>query len=206
MGGPASVTIKRILLRHGVNPAPDRKRQYSWATFIQAHLSALAAMDFFTVEVVTMVGIVRMHVLFVIELANRAVEIAGVTRDPDGAWMRQIGRNLLDPDEGILRGKKYVILDRDPVFTEAFREMLRGAGVKPLRLPARSPNLNAYAERFVLLVRSECLDLVIPLERNHQGMGNKLLQGRPAPANTNGVVLRRERVGGLLSYYHREAA
>jgi transposase InsO family protein len=217
-------TIKRILLRQGVEPAPERKRQYPWATFIRVHLNALAAMDFFTVEVVTMMGVVRMHVLFAIDLASRAVEIAGVTRDPDGSWVQQIARNLLDPDEGILRGKRYVILDRDPVFTEAFREMLRGAGVKPLRLPARSPNLNAFAERFVLSVRSECLDLVVPLgeahlrqvlseylvhyhlERNHQGMGNLLLQGKPAPASSHRLVRRRERLGGLLSCYHREAA
>ena len=102
--------------------------------------------------------------------------------------------------------------------------MLRRAGVKPLVLPARSPNLNAYAERFVLSIKSECLDRIVPLgekhlrraigdgrahyhgERNHQGLDNVLLQVSPAPANENGRVLRRERLGGLLNYYHRDAA
>lgn len=95
---------------------------------------------------------------FVLRLEmGQALEIAGITRNSNGGWMKQIARNLLDPDDGILRGKGYLVMDRAPVFTEAFREMLGRAGVKPLRLPARSPNLNAFAERFVLSVRSECL-------------------------------------------------
>ena len=83
-------TIKRILLEAGVDPAPTRKRQYSWATFIRAHLGALAAMEFFTVEVVTMFGLVRIQVLFVLDLASRVVEIAGMAHDPGGDWMKQV--------------------------------------------------------------------------------------------------------------------
>ena len=138
--------------------------------------------------------------------------------------MKQMARNLLDADDGFLREKRYLILDRDPLYTKEFRQMLRRAGVKPLLLPARSPNLNAYAERFVLSIKSECLDRIVPLgeghlrraigeylvhyhgERNHQGLDNVLLQGTPAPANENGRVQRRERLGGLLNYYHRNAA
>jgi hypothetical protein len=128
-----------------------------------------------------------------------------------GEWIKQMGRNLLDADDGFLHGKRYVILDRDPLYTKEFRQMLRGAGVKPLLLPARSPNLNAYAERFVLSIKSECLDRIVPLgekhlrraigeylahyhgERNHQGLDNVLLKSAPASANENGRVLRRER-------------
>jgi hypothetical protein len=124
----------------------------------------------------------------VIDIGSRIVEVVGLAKDPGGEWMKQMARNLLDPDDGFLRGKRYLILDRDPLYTKEFREMLRGAGVKPMLLPARSPNLNAYAERFVLSIKSECLDRIVPLgeghlrraigeylahyhgERNHQGL------------------------------------
>src|SRR5450432_3863847 len=217
-------TVERILAEHGIEPAPERKRQYSWATLIKAHLGVIAGMDFFTVEVVTAMGLARYHVLFVIDIGSRFVEVVGLVRNLGGEWMKQMARNLLDADDGFLRGKRYLTLDRDPLYTKEFRQMLRGAGVKPLRLPARSPNLNAYAERFVLSVKSECLDRIVPLgeghlrraigeylvhyhsERNHQGLDNVLLKGAPMPANENGRVLRRERLGGLLNYYHRDAA
>jgi putative transposase len=138
--------------------------------------------------------------------------------------MKQMARNLLDVYDGFLREKRYLILDRDPLYTEEIRQMPRGAGLKPLLVPARSPNLNAYAERFVLSIKSECLDRIVPLgerhlrrpiveylahyhgERNHQGLGNVLLRGSPDPANENGRVQRRERLGGLLDFYHRTAA
>ena len=216
-------TIKRILRERGIEPAPLRRRRYSWATFIKAHLSGMAAADFFTVEVLSLLGLVRYHVLFVIDLATRKVEIAGMSRGPDGLWMDQMARNLLDAADGFLLGKRYLILDRDPLYTKEFRAMLRRGGVKVIRLPPSSPNLNAYAERFVLSIRTECLDRIVPLgeahlrrsiseylrhyhaERNHQGLGNVLIEGAPSPANTNGRVERRERLGGLLNFYRRAA-
>ena len=208
----------------GIEPAPLRRRRYSWATFIKAHLSGMAAADFFTVEVLSLLGLVRYHVLFVIDLATRKVEIAGMSRGPDGLWMDEMARNLLDAADGFLLGKRYLILDRDPLYTKEFRAMLRRGGVKVIRLPPSSPNLNAYAERFVLSIRTECLDRIVPLgeahlrrsiseylrhyhaERNHQGLGNALIEGAPSPANTNGRVERRERLGGLLNFYTRAAA
>ena len=120
-------------------------------------------------------------------------------------------------------GKRYLIHDRDPLFTEAVRGLLRDSGVKPLRLPANSPNLNAYAERFVLSIRRECLDRFVPLserhlrtavteyvvhyhtERNHQGLGNELITPLPASANDAGPIVSRERLGGILNYYCRAA-
>jgi transposase InsO family protein len=123
----------------------------------------MVAADFFTVDVVSLLGLVRYHVLFVIDLATRKVEIAGISRSPDGVWMAQIGRNLLDAENGFLLGKRYLILDRDPLYTKEFRAMLRRGGVKVIRLPPSSPNLNAYAERFVLSIRTECLDRIVPL-------------------------------------------
>jgi transposase InsO family protein len=163
-------------------------------------------------------------VLFLIDLKTRRVQIAGIVHDPHEAWMKQVARSLTDAVDGFLLGKRYLIMDRDPVFTRAFRLMLADSGVKSVRLPARSPNLNAYAERFVRSIKSECLRRVIPLgenhlrdlirefaahyhlERNHQGLGNQLIQ----PANDNsavtGPVLRRKRIGGLLNFYYRNAA
>jgi len=217
-------TIERILREHGIEPAPERKRQYSWATFIKAHLGVIAGMDFFTVEVVTALGLVRYHVLFVIDIGSRMVEVVGVARNPGGEWMKQMARNLLDADDGFLRGKRHLILDRDPLYTKEFRQMLRGAGVKPLLLPAQSPNLNAYAERFVLSIKSECFDRIVPLgegrlgraigeyvehyhgERNHQGLDNRLIIPDESHAGNRGPIRRRERLGSMLNYYYRAAA
>ena len=217
-------TVKRMLAEAGISPAPERRRGMSWKSFLRAHWEAIAAADFFTVEVLTLHGLRRYLVFFVIELKTRRVEIAGIVHQPDGEWMMQVGRNLLDAAEGFLLRKRYLILDRDPLYTAAFRRLLRDANVKPLRLPARSPNLNAYAERFVRSIRGDCLNHVVLLgeqhlrtvvreyvahyhtERNHQGLGNALVALLPAVAIAKGAVQRRRRLGGLLSYYHREAA
>ncbi|NOY94762.1 MAG: transposase [Deltaproteobacteria bacterium] len=216
-------TIARILEEAGLTPAPERGERTRWSTFLKSHWHSRAAADFFTVEVLSLRGLVRYHVFFVIELTTRRVEIAAVRHAPDGAFMEQVARNLTDVTDGFLRGKRYLILDRDPLYTKAFRRTLREAGVKPLLLPTRSPNLNAFAERFVLSVKSECLNRIIPLseahlryilrqyaqhyhlERNHQGLDNALIESRASPANTNGRVVRRTRLGGFLSFYQRAA-
>ena len=219
-------TIKNILLAHGLEPAPERGRHTSWHTFIKSHLGAIAGADFFTIEVLRGFGLVRYFVFFVIDIGTRRVHIAGITNQPSEAWMRQIARNLTDCVDGFLKQTRYLILDRDPLYTHAFREMLKGSGMKVVRLPARSPDLNSYAERWVRSVRSECLSRVIPLgerhlrhllteylihyhqERNHQGLGNRIIE--PLAADTNagkGIIRRRERAGGVLNYYYyREAA
>jgi putative transposase len=94
-------------------------------------------------------------VLFIIDLSTRRIHIAGIASEPDAAWMSQMSRNLTDAADGFLMGKRYLIHDRDPLFTEAFRETLAAAGVQVVRLPPRSPNLNAYAERFVRTIRAD---------------------------------------------------
>ena len=216
-------TIKRILLENGFDPAPLRKKGMSWETFLKAHWGAIAATDFFSVEVLTRTGLVRYFVLFIIDLRTRRVEIAGIARRPDGEWMKQIARNLTDAEDGFLNGARYLIHDRDPLFTDAFRELLKLSGVKTVKLPARSPDLNAYAERFVLSIRSECLDQIIPLgerhlqkavreytehyhvERNHQGRGNELIETPCEEPNMDGAVECQERLGGVLKYYRRAA-
>jgi transposase InsO family protein len=196
----------------------------SWETFLKAHWGAIAATDFFSVEVLTRVGLVRYFVLFVIDLKTRRVEVAGIVPQPDGDWMKQIARNLTDCDSGFLNGVRYLIHDRDPLFTERFREILKPSGVKTVKLPARSPDLNAYAERFVLSVKSECLAKIIPLgerhlrkavkeytehyhlERNHQGLDNELIEKLTGRPNMDAPVECRERLGGILKYYRRRAA
>ena len=196
----------------------------SWKTFLRAHWGAIVATDFFSVEVLTRRGLVRYFVLFVIDLETRRVGIAGIAQQPDGQWMKQIARNLTDVDEGVLNGTRYLIHDRDPLFTEAFREVLGSSGVRTVKLPARSPNLNAYAERFVRSIKSECLAQIIPLgerhlrtavkeytehyhlERNHQGLENELIEERSDELDMNAAIECRERVGGVLKYYDRRAA
>ena len=216
-------TIKQILKDKGIVPAPERSGRTPWRTFLKAHWDGLAAADFFTVEVLTMGGLVRYFVFFVMRLKTRTVEIAGITCQPTEAWMKQIGRNLTDAHDGFLRGMKYLILDRDPLFTAAFRRLLRESGVKPQLLPARSPNLNAHAERFVLSAKSEILERIVPLgeghlraavrefvdhyheERPHQGLGNEFISPWQK-SRGRGPVRRRERLGGMLKFYYREAA
>ena len=159
----------------------------------------------------------------VIDLATRRVEIGGIVHEPAGKWMMQVARNLLDADDGFLLGKTHLIMDRDPLFTAEVRGFLKRGGVEPLRLPARSPNLNAFAERFVLSIKSECLNRIILFgeahlrlavkeyvahynrERPHQGLGGAFVVP-PANENATGPIECEERLGGLLRFYHRQAA
>ncbi len=215
-------TVRRILKEQGIDPAPKRLKRMPWSTFLKAHWEAIAAADFFTVEVLSRVGLIRYVVFFVIDLPTRKVEIAGIAPIPDGLWMEQVARNLIDDFSGFLREKRFLIHDRDPLFTRGFRELLQNAGVTSVRLPPRSPNLNAFAERFVLSIKSGCLSRMVilgerhlrraigefvehyHLERTHQGLDNRLIEGVPEQAS--GRVARRERLGGLLNHYYREAA
>ena len=218
-------TVKRILRDHGIEPAPERGERTPWKTFLQAHWEGLAAADFFTVEVLTLSGLVRYHVLFVVRLKTRAVEIAGIACEPAGEWMKQVARNLTAAGDGLCLGVTHLLVDRDPLFTEEFRRMLLDSGVKVLRLPARSPNLNAYAERYVLSIKSECLNRLVPIgeghlrhavrqfdahyhrERPHQGLDGSLIAGDTrAEVTTEGAVRCHSRLGGTLNFYYREAA
>ena len=190
-------TVANILKKHGIEPAPERERKTTWKEFLRRHWDLMVAADFFTVEVWTHRGLQRFVVLFFLELSTRKVEIGGIGRHPNGLWMNQIGRNLTDAVDGILKGKRYLIHDRDPLFTVEFLDLLAGSDVESVKLPPRSPNLNAYAERFVRSIKESCLDKVIlfgesslrraihefvahyHMERNHQGLGNRLIMPDP---------------------------
>ncbi len=215
-------TIARVLRENGFDPAPERKS--TWTTFLKSHFGAIAATDFFSVEVLTRAGLVRYFVLFIIDIKSRRVEIANISAQPCGQLLEQIARNWTDSFDGFLRKHRYLIHDRDPLFTRDFASILRDAGVKTVKLPPHSPNLNAFAERFVGSIRRECLDQIIPLgeqhlrlvvrefvehynaERHHQGLRNRLIDPEPMPENDNGSIHCRQRLGGLLNFYHRGAA
>jgi len=217
-------SVGNILKEHGIEPAPERQRQTTWSTFLQAHWDVLAAIDFTTVEIWSTKGLVTCYLLVVMELATRRVHFAGATANPDERCMKQIARNLTAADEGFLIGKRYVLMDRDSKFSAAFRDMLSDADVQSVRLPPRSPNLNAHLERFWRTLRAECLERMIFFgedmlcravhafvahyhsERNHQGLDNRLIEPGEEIGRSAGEVQCRERLGGILRYYYRQSA
>ncbi len=184
----------------------QRRRDTSWKTFLRSHWNVLAAIDFTTVEVWTPGGLTTFYLLFVMDLSSRRVYFAGCTPNPDAAWMSQIARNLTDCVDGFLLNSRYLLMDRDTKFTSAFRATLASAGVEAVLLPPRSPNLNAYIERFMRSLKEECLNRMIFFgeaslrratsefvahyhrERNHQGVGNRLSCPSPAGQETSFVA------------------
>ncbi len=217
-------TVANILKRNGIEPAPERSRKTTWKEFLTQHWELIVAADVFTVEVWTAKGLQRFMVLFFIEISTRRVEIAGISASANGLWMSQIARNLTDSVAGLLTGKRYLIHDRDPLFTDEFLRTLKDANVESVKLPPRSPNLNAHAERVVRSIKESCLDRLILFgesslrtavqnfvahyhsERNHQGLDNRIIQPETGHATNTGAIHRRERLGGTLNYYHRAAA
>jgi transposase InsO family protein len=218
-------TVGNILKRHGIPPAPERQTTTTWKEFIGTHLDVLVATDFFTTEVWTRGGLVTYYVLFFIHLGSRRVHIAAVTPSPHASWMMQIARNVTMEAWGFLSPGQYLIHDRDGKYCPAFQQLIDVAGIKRVPLPPRSPNLNAYTERWVRSVKDEALARLILFgerslrhalsqytshfheERPHQGIGNII----PFPANLHahdraGTIHCHERLGGLLKYYDRSAA
>jgi hypothetical protein len=171
-------TVGNVLRRNGLPPAPERKRTTPWSVFIRTHLALLAGTDFFTAEVLTLRGLVTYYVLFFIHLESRRVDIAGITVHPDEPWMKQIARNVTMEGWGALRDCRYLLHDRDTKFTRSFRAIIASGRVEPLALPVRSPDLNAYSERWVRSVKEEilcrCGGWVIPVrcKPHHQGIGD----------------------------------
>ena len=124
-------------------------------------MAVLAGMDFFTVEVLTWGGLATYYDLFFLHLETRRITLSGITRHPTEEWMVQMARNPVDEIDGALLPIRFALHDRDSKFCASFRTMLRSGGVQPVMLPARSPNLNAFAERWVRSIKSECLRLVL---------------------------------------------
>ena len=220
----SDTTVGNILRAHGIEPAPQREQTGSWSTFLKAHWGVLSAIDFTTIEVWTRGGLVTFYLLFVMELKTRRVHFAGCTTSPNELWMKQIARNLTDYKDGFLKGQRYLIMDRDRKFCASFRAFLKNEDTQPLRLPSRSPNLNAYLERFMKSIKTECLHRMIFFgeaslrrtvlqylayyhgERNHQGLDNKIIDPGREIGQVAGKIERRERLDGMLNYYYYRSA
>ena len=191
---------------------------------MKAHWEVMTATDFYTVEILTPRGLTTYYVFFVMHLSTRCVYIAGVTTSPNGAFMMQVARNLTDVCDGFLLNKAFLIMDPDKKYMDAFRAYLKREGVTPVRCPVRAPNCNAFAERFVRSIKDECLDRMILFgerslrrvlneyiahyhaERNHQGLGNRLLDPTHEAGSMDDPIKNRERLGGMLKFYYRKAA
>ena len=219
----SDTTVGNILKAHGIEPAPDRQRRTAWSTFLEAHWDTISAADFTTVEVWTRSGLVTFYILVVMHLKTRQVKIAGATPHPNSAWVQQVGRNLTDCVDGFFRVSTHVILDRDTKHLP-LRQILKSSEIEEVVLPPKSPNLNAHLERFMRSLKSECLNRMIFFgeaslrralkefghhfhhERNHQGLENRIIDSGNEVGRTNGEVICRRRLGGLLRYYYRNAA
>jgi len=216
----SETTVKNTLLENGYDPEPDLTRKTTWKEFPSSHWGVLVACDLFSIELFVKGKLVRYMVFFAIHVATRKVEILGIHAQPNGPWMEQIARNV-SGEGGFLAGKKYLIHDRDPLYTDKFDSILDAAGVEAVKLPPRSPNLNPQADRFVRSVREEGLDHLIlssedqlqyvlseylqyyHQERIHQGL-NRIIE--PQHEGNQGEIICIERLGGLLESYHRKAA
>jgi putative transposase len=198
--------IRKILKEHGIDPATERKKQTTWKAFLEAHWDVLAAVDFTTIEVWTKSGLQTFFLLFVMEIATRRVCSAGCTSNPDEDWMIQVIRTVIDWDEGFLKDKRYLLMDRNAKYSETFGFMLKGTDVEPVRLPQRSPNLNSHIERYMRSLKEECLERLILFgeksllksvseylthfhtERSHQGLENRIIQPGDEAGKAQGKI------------------
>jgi transposase InsO family protein len=211
-------TVQRILRHAGLGPAP-RRAGPTWSTFLRSQARGVLACDFFTVETL---WLRRLYVLFFLELGSRRVHLAGITANPNGAWVVQQARNL--SMDGDLTQIEILIRDRDTKFTQIFDHVFNAEGVRVIRTPVRAPKANAFAERFVRTVRQECLDwtmirgrrqLGAVLEeyvehynrhRPHRGLDLAPPEPVPRAAPRHGPVIRRPILGGVINEYDRRAA
>jgi putative transposase len=159
----SATSVRTILRRHRLGPAP-RRGGPTWTQFLRAQAAGTLACDFLTVETI---GLTRLYVFFVVELDHRRVHLAGITAHPTGAWVTQAARNLLmDLDQHAHRFR-FLIRDRDGKFPAAFDNVFAAAGIDVLKIPPRAPKTNAFAERWVRTVRTECLDWILIWNRRH---------------------------------------
>tara|TARA_R110002072_G_scaffold27804_1_gene90150 strand:+ start:154 stop:1221 length:1068 start_codon:yes stop_codon:yes gene_type:complete len=217
----ARTTIATTLKKNGIAPSPDRPT--TWKTVLKSHADVIAAADFFTADVWTKRGLVTHYVFFVIHHATRMVDIAGITANPDGNFMAQVARNLTNHVDGFLRGKKYLILDNDALYSKQFVRILKHADTKVVHTAIQAPNMNSLAKRWVLTAKSECLSKMILFDeqhlrrtlcafvdhyhqdRPHQSLDNNLIKPQHGDPPTDGEIVVDERLGGLLRSYRPTA-
>jgi putative transposase len=159
----STTTVAKLLRQAGLRPAGERAG-LSWRDFLRAQAHSMIAVDFFTVETV---WLQRLYVLFFIELGSRRVHLAGCTPNPSGAWVTQQARQLAWTFGERPEPLRFLIRDRDSKFTRSFDAVFRSEGLEIIRAPIRAPKANAFAERFVRTVRSECLDWLLLVGRGH---------------------------------------
>jgi putative transposase len=211
----SATSVRKVLLDAGLPPAPERTRS-SWRAFLRTHGASVLACDFLTVETVFLQ---RIYVLFFISLATRRIEYVACTPSPHGRWVVQQACNLT-MQLGDEQRSRFLIHDRDAKFSLAFDEIFRSEGIKVIRTPVQAPNANAYAERWVRTVRSDCLDRILILGRRHlehvlrvyrrhynEHRPHRALdllppRGRdPTPLNAPDRIRRRDLLGGLINEY-----
>jgi transposase InsO family protein len=216
-----ATTIRSLLRQAGLGAAP-RRNGPSWTEFLRAQANGMLACDFFTGETV---WLRTLYVLFWIEHGSRRVHLAGVTANPDGAWVTQQARNMAIDEQ--LQNVRFLIHDRDAKFGGAFDGIVRSEGVRVIETPYRAPRANAVAERWVRTVRSECLDHLLivgrrhleqvlraylnhyNVERPHRSLALAAPAGQPAMARGSpqpAQIRRRDVLGGLIHEYHAAAA
>ena len=220
----ADSTVGNVLKAHGIEPAPDRQRTSAWSTFLKAHWNSIFGTDFTTVEVWTRGGLVTFYIFAVMHLKTRRVHIAGITASPNAMWMTQVCRDLTDCEDGFLKDASHLIVDRDSSFIPMRGFLEQNTETEAILLPPKSPNLNAYMERWFRSLKTEYIDRMIffgrkslenavreyvehdHAERNHQGLGNELNEPVDDGNTVAGRIECRERLGGMLKFYHRSAA
>jgi len=175
-------TVINIMKRNGIDPAPERGKKTSWRTFLAAHWSTIAATDFFTIEIWTARGLVTHYVLFVIHHATRTVHIAGMTTNPDSAFMAQVARNLTDSIDGFVRDKRFLILDNDSLFTAQFERIIENAGVRTVRTAYRAPDMKGYASH---CTSCRPFDATSGKRRRSSNLRPCILTGASSPSRSN---------------------
>jgi transposase InsO family protein len=213
-------TLRDILRRHGIPPAPERQRRAtSWRTFLKHYRHQLLACDFFTVETLRLQ---TLYVFFFMEVGTRRVQLAGITAHPTSAWVNQQARNFLWQLEESSYPARYLIRDRDSKYAHGFNAIFETEGIDVIKTPVRAPKANAFAERWIRSVREECLDRLIILDqrhlhyvltgyldyyncaRPHQGIEQRTPIPLPV-SNPQGQIERRDILHGLIHDYRRVA-
>jgi len=214
----SKTSVANVLRRQGLPPVPRREGP-TWIEFLRCQAAGILATDFFCVDTVLLR---RFYVLFVIEVQSRVVHILGVTTNPNGPWVAQVARNFTS-DHETGRRFRFLIRDRDTKSTTTFDQVLAAIGIEAIRTPVRSPRANAFAERFVRTIRTECLDHLLVFSRRHleavvadylrhynqarPHRGLQLAQPLPRPASpiTSGRVIRHDVLGGIIHEYETAA-
>ena len=221
-------TVANIMREAGLEPGPKRGEK-TWDEFVKIHAHSLWQADFFTKRTLTLRGLRYLYVLVFLNVATRKVFVTKATEHPNTQWITERAAEFVEHARENKLAVDLVFHDADRKFSKSFRDSLQRRGLRPRKLRPRSPNLNAYVERWIQSIQVECLDHFIVLgaahlnhlveefvahyheERPHQGLDNKLIvPGKPPPDNESIPSLRdiacRERLGGLLRHYERRAA